>query len=319
MRRVTTLFLSLAVGATAIWIAPPVAAIRSQRSEPDARCCFGMARNPGGGVVLFGGLDPSNAFLGDTWTWDGGAWTERHPAHSPQPREAFSLVFDAARGQVVLFGGASDELFADTWTWDGEDWTKRDVLRSPPAACCYGMGYDTSTRLVVLFIPFNSQTWTWDGFQWQQRHTADAPHWRDSASQAARDGDHLVLFGGASCPELCDTFYRDTWTWDGESWTRVFPGSAPRARYGGAMAFDPATRTTVLFGGLGYRGFYGDTWEWDGAQWTRLRTGMSPGARYAVRMAYDSERRELVLFGGLAEGMWLGDTWTWDGVTWTEH
>ena len=47
-----------------------------------------------GRVVLFGGLtiEPGPAqqtvVLGDTWTWDGGAWTEERPPISPPARFA---------------------------------------------------------------------------------------------------------------------------------------------------------------------------------------------------------------------------------------
>ena len=35
-----------------------------------------------GTVVLFGGQGRSGS-LGDTWTWDGSAWTQAHPSTSP--------------------------------------------------------------------------------------------------------------------------------------------------------------------------------------------------------------------------------------------
>jgi hypothetical protein len=36
------------------------------------------------------------------------------------------MAFDAARSEVVLFGGETGAPSAgDTWTWDGTDWTQR--------------------------------------------------------------------------------------------------------------------------------------------------------------------------------------------------
>ena len=74
-------------------------------------------------VVLFGEH-------GDTWTWDGTAWTAKNPPHSPSPRQQEAMAYDSARHVVVLFGGATtdstgrDVQLNDTWTWNGSDWTR---------------------------------------------------------------------------------------------------------------------------------------------------------------------------------------------------
>jgi hypothetical protein len=321
--RVARVFALLAV---LTFVAAPVRAGTASRSEwrttssPPARCCFGMARNPGGGVVMFGGIGDGSELLGDTWTWKGAAWTERHPAHSPRPRDGITLVYDATNRDVVMFGGDFEGGYlGDTWTWDGADWTHHDPAHPPPDQCCYGMGFDAATGLVTYWDPARAQTWTWDGVDWMKQQPPVSPPSRDSAQQVARDGDHIVLFGGAICPELCDYRFRDTWTWDGASWTEQSPGNPPRGRYGAAIAFDQASHQTVMFGGDTRRGVVDDTWAWDGLDWKRLNPASSPSARSGVRMAYDGPRNELVLFGGSDYGGVLGDTWTWDGVTWTER
>ncbi|TMC02071.1 MAG: hypothetical protein E6J41_31205 [Chloroflexi bacterium] len=75
-------------------------------------------------IVLFGGLGKN-----DTWTWDGITWIEQAPLQSPPVRSTTGLMpgmaYDAARGRVVLFGGAGDEpVLNDTWLWDGVGWTR---------------------------------------------------------------------------------------------------------------------------------------------------------------------------------------------------
>src|SRR5439155_1690306 len=49
-------------------------------------------------VLLFGGFgsDPAKPSA-QTWTWDGGGWTLRHPASSPPARVVASMTYDAAR------------------------------------------------------------------------------------------------------------------------------------------------------------------------------------------------------------------------------
>jgi hypothetical protein len=106
----------------------------------------------------------------------------------------------------------------------------------------------------------------------------------------------------------------DTWTWDGAVWTRQRPATVPPETVAGAMAYDPSTRTVVLFNA------WGQTWLWNGAAktWTRQFPKTAPAGRQWPSMAYDPLTKNVVLFGG-----WLSstfdDTWVWSGVqkTWT--
>jgi hypothetical protein len=87
------------------------------------------------------------------------------------------------------------------------------------------------------------------------------------------------------------------------------------------MAYDPATRQVVLFGGfIAYNTLYGDTWTWDGRTWTQQSPSSSPSPRYGASMAYDAATGQIVLFGGFvpATGS-LSDTWIWNGSTWTQQ
>lgn len=55
-----------------------------------------------------------------------------------------------------------------------------------------------------------------------------------------------------------------TWTWNGFTWTKRHPATSPDARGGASMAYDAATGTVVLFGGVlsDGTGVYDDTWTW---------------------------------------------------------
>jgi hypothetical protein len=132
-----------------------------------------------------------------------------------------------------------------------------------------------------------------------------------------------VLFGGLSFTGG-ENFYRDTWEWNGTTWTqRSTSGPSPRA--GCCMAYDSARHVTVLFGGFfnanGSQAFDGDTWEWNGTTWTQRSAGgdVAP-PRASCAAAYDSVRGVTVLSGGQSyDGENLGDTWEWDGTTWTQR
>src|SRR5438270_3657137 len=159
-------------------------------------------------VLLFGGDRATNReLLGDTWTWDGTRWTERHPSGSPSPRTRMAIAYDEAHQVVVLFGGTDRFLTvpgsanrSDTWIWDGNLWTQRQPALAPSLAEAV-MTFDESSRNVVLFgsrveggAP---ETWTWNGSTWNQAHPAGSPAGRDGASLTYDASSHRVLlFGG---------------------------------------------------------------------------------------------------------------------------
>jgi hypothetical protein len=91
------------------------------------------------------------------------------------------------------------------------------------------------------------------------------------------------------------------------------------------MAYDPATRTIVLFGGNnlpGGDGPFADTWTWDGIAktWTQQNPANHPSARGSSPLVYDQTTQTVVLFGGVTTNLTsLNDTWTWDGTNWTQQ
>jgi hypothetical protein len=267
-----------------------------------------------GQVVLFGGYDQSGNYFGDTWTWDGRTWTQQHPVDSPSPRAAMGMGYDQATGQVVLFGGADAYVtYGDTWTWDGTDWILQHPVTSPQPANAASMAFDSRTHMLVMVAWNSGSTWNWDGTNWN----AGAPNalYRRFPALATL-GSHIVFFGGDCCIEPI-LYFHDTWVYNGSTWTKRDLATHPSNRSRGGMAFDPAQRHVVLFGGQNDHGLWGDTWTFDGRSWTRLSPPSSPSRRSSFGMVFDSTRRQIILFGGVGLGGLLSDTWTWDGFTWT--
>src|SRR5262249_27604009 len=125
-----------------------------------------------GELVMFGGTTTA-AELHDTWTFDGTAWTEKHPAHVPPARHAPAMVYDPSRARTVLFGGMAGgtvgaTYYADTWTWDGSDWTSVSPSASPPPRAGSAATWEPKAARVFLFAGQNASSdlvdaWTWDG------------------------------------------------------------------------------------------------------------------------------------------------------------
>src|SRR5215472_16536143 len=95
---------------------------------------------------------------------------------------------------------------------------------------------------------------------------------------------------------------RDTWTWNGSGWTKQAPAARPSARDQAAMAYDAATGTVVMFGGLSNGKYLGDTWTWNGSAWAKQAPAAAPSARGGAAMAYDAATGTVVMFGGLSNG-----------------
>ncbi|HYE62989.1 MAG TPA: immunoglobulin domain-containing protein [Phycisphaerales bacterium] len=66
-----------------------------------------------GVTVLFGGS--TGVYDGETWEWNGTAWTQR-VVSGPAARSHFPMVYDAARAEVVLFGGSTGDYSDETWS-----------------------------------------------------------------------------------------------------------------------------------------------------------------------------------------------------------
>jgi hypothetical protein len=239
-----------------------------------------------GVLVIYGGAGSGiraeqATRYGDTWEWDGRAWTERE-VHSPGPRDHHAMAYDEARGVMVMYGGETyDRSYArDTWTWDGVAWKLADSLTGPGGLDHHAMAYDSRRQRVVMFggdrsrvgdqpgLPLTSDTWEWDGAKWERVATVGPPPVR--AGRLAYDAARgvTVLFGG-------NRQRNETWTWDGVRW-QEYAVSGPPARSVHAMAFDAKRQRVVLFGGGGPGGpglysSFADVWEWDGVKWEQRR------------------------------------------------
>jgi hypothetical protein len=93
-------------------------------------------------------------------------WAKQSPTASPSARDYASIAYDAATGNVVLFGGHGSGVLGDTWVWDGSAWTQQHPAASPPARWGAAMAYDAATGNVVLFSGFAvhnvpRDTWVW--------------------------------------------------------------------------------------------------------------------------------------------------------------
>jgi len=208
--------------------------------------------------ILFGGRQRSadnndQTDLGDTWQWDGEAWTQLANS-GPSPRSGHGMAFDSGRNRTVLFGSFRTDQpppIADTWEFDGQDWTQQ-ADTGPPAAG--PMAFDSIGARVLLFDGQSVTTWSWNGASWVQI-AAFGPPTRTGAAMTAAAGS-IMLFGGRTFVAK----FGDSWSFDGIHWTQVQDiGPSPRGAH--ALTFDSTRGAVVLFGGQDANAVLGDTWE----------------------------------------------------------
>src|SRR5262249_2802235 len=149
----------------------------------------------------------------DTWEWDGQRWEQR-AVSGPGPMDHHVMVFDEARGVMVVQAGGADMKMrpGETWTYDGTTWTRiADSTAGPGPRAHHAMTYDARRQRIVLYSgvrgsnPRRRDTWEWDGRQWARVDTLgpSVTGGHRMAYDAARGA--TVLFGGDDTGE--------TWSW----------------------------------------------------------------------------------------------------------
>jgi hypothetical protein len=145
---------------------------RKSSSGPAARTLFGLAFDSvRGRTVLYGGtsrLAPDAPSHGDTWEWDGTAWTQAKVT-GPSARDHIAMEFDAARQAVVMHGGGMEGTApGETWTFNGRTWMK--LGESGPRRRFARLAYDSRARVMLLYGGFDQQPsnelWRLSGAMW---------------------------------------------------------------------------------------------------------------------------------------------------------
>lgn len=238
------------------------------------------------------------------------------PAAHPPARSGAAAAYDAARGDIVLFGGntATGKALHETWTWNGHTWAQHHPPASPPAMPGGAvMTFDAANGTMVLWGDPGA-TWTWDGGTWRRHTMAPSPG--------------VPVSGAFSNPMAYDPTSRTVllyltltdgshqlWSWNGATWAELHPRTVPDIAGPPAMAWDGSH--IIVVGGARdmVAGQFGtETWAWDGSNWSQL----SPALRLplgATSVAYDQAHRQLVAFVVTSDTQ-SSETWAWDGATW---
>src|SRR5215472_3842911 len=239
---------------------------------------------------------------------------------TPSARFSPAMAYDAAREEVVLFGGATLGTnglvyFSDTWVWRGSSWTQLRPAHSPSPRAWAQMADDPIRRDLVLFggqsetIPRLTDTWLWNGSDWTQVTPVFTPQGtiEEGMTFFRRMGTVLLYSGDFAGPN-------HLYSWDGTNWTDLqVPNGPPPSAFQGGLAADPERQVVVLLASDVNQSQL-QHWEFDGTSWTH-RDVPTPPTRSLLQTATDLRTETIVMFGGIG----FNDTWTWDQGAWTQQ
>jgi len=221
---------------------PPDAATTAPSPRRGAAIAYDLGRRR---IVLFGGRGAgAGGHLGDTWSYDGTAWT-RIATTGPSPRFDAALAYDARRNRLVLFGGATaSDPSAETWELDATTWTRVTTASAPPGQSGHGLVYDLARDRTVM-IGTDLLVWEYDGTTWRSIATPHLPSLSTGASIGATyDIERAVTL-------MFDQ--TEVWAYDGVDWAPRVPDddAPPPLRLMASVAYSVARRALVVAGGEG--------------------------------------------------------------------
>jgi hypothetical protein len=331
-------------------------------SSPGVRHDFGLVWDSSRDkAVLFGGMQidipgATGVPKQDTWEWDAVAqtWSERTAAGSkPSQRYGHAMAFDGSRNQAVVFGGwdmVTTGSKNDLWDWDPATgaWTQRltgTEIGVAGARTFASLVFDGVRARLLLFagqVSYSPDPTTgsyglvgsnevWDIDPATVTFTNRSVAYQGPSARAYHAMAYnpttgkTYVFGGVD-PMWKSGGLADLWEWDGSQWAQVAEDKGPTPRLDAALAYDPARKSLILFGGTSWTGMAipNETWEWNSTtrQWTQLAASGTPNVRWGHAMVADTVRNRILLFGG-SNGVGVGpnDLWEWDGatLTWTNR
>lgn len=254
----------------------------------------------------------------------------QQPAPPPARRDP-ALVFDRARGRLILFGGLGQGGDLDTtWAFDlaSSTWSELAIAPATRPQPRHSMvaGLDAERDRVLVSTGqgtmFYDDIWSLDLITdtWSEVNAAGGPPARRYGSAGG-----ALNFAGQASPSALYlshgfTFagrFDDAWAFDmaTDTWRDASPAGPtpiPRCLHAATMI---AAGRMVLFGGCGSPAGcpLDDIWLFDesAGTWTDLSTAGGPSARTFPALAATADGTAVLLFGGDGSGV-RNDLWRFD-------
>ncbi len=302
-------------------------------------------------VVLFGGRNNDWEFFYDTWVYDleTNTWTEIDiPEMFPDPRIYHAMIYSPAAERILLFGGENEweEILDDLWVFDlgTNTWDLAHYDSSP--SHIYGRGghslvYDPFEEKVYLFGGYSGYSFDRTYYQdtWLLEYYGDSyAYWYNvtpSTGPSVRAfhsmttiynstenpmDRYAILYGGEVDYIHGDgIIYDDTWIYDFNRWTQIFPASSPEERFGHTAIYDSMTPQVLLYGGYSpdIDETCSDTWVFNisTSSWIQKSPSAHPEGRFFHSMVHIPNSNVSLIFGGYDPSshpdVYFSDTWAY--------
>lgn len=225
-------------------------------------------------IILFGGANPSDLELEDTWAYDYSTNTWSSMAKGPANHLGSRIAYDRESDRIILFGGYdidTNTTFNDTWAYDfnANKWTEMKPVVSPKPRNYAGMAYDAESDRVIMWGG-QASAWAYDynTNTWQEMESSAGPSLRVYSTLVYNaKADRVILYGGGEAGNS------DTWAYNynTDTWTELKPATNPGNLSRHAMAYNTTADRAILFGGWNRSGqATGGTWAYDLNAWTEI-------------------------------------------------
>jgi hypothetical protein len=272
-------------------------------------------------------------------------WTRLEPTSHPSGRFGAGLVYDAADGYVLLFGGgvaggvgtpsnySATRCFNDSWTFKAGEWTNLSIP-GPPPACDVSMAYDAAAGYVVAYLAtggtqvgYLNETWKFSDGSWSELLIPNPTFGTATMTYDASLGV-VLLYDSTTGPS--GAYLAETWEFSGGAWAQVATQSTPTTLSPADLTYDAAENYAVLIAPPSQAGLTGPqnaTWAFSGTDWFQLESlPMNLAFQGPPGVAFDVRDGAVVLFGGPwvsesnksgASGSYQNETWLLSGGSWT--
>jgi len=243
--------------------------------------------------------------------------TEIPPTPHPGPRVEHAMAYDAARGEVLLFGGSNGglQVFGDLWAWDGSQWALKSTS-GPAARMGAILAFNPTTQHMMLYggsdasgTPF-TDLWDWDGMAWTELSVSGGPPIKHAAGGFDAHRNRLVVHRGYSgtAPQ------RDTWEWDGTAWTQAATATPQLLSIPlpSPMVYEPSRQALLMLIGDAMTG-QTVMWQWSGTAWTDLGPGPAMGTPGPIAIRASDN---IIALDGNPANVATAATWRWNGTAW---
>ncbi len=220
-------------------------------------------------------------------------------AEKPTARWGHVFIYDPARDEILMFGGAKgrQQYLNDTWIWRAGNW-QQQMTGGPGARGFSAATYHSGRETIVIHGGRDndnkslSDTWEWNGKKWSLLSASSdfvADHHK--MTYLPKEGT-ILAFGGWDGQGVNG----HTWIWDNE-WQKIQTLSPP-ARSAFGMTYDPTRDAVIVYGGLWIQGQYADVWKWEKGLWQASSGPYDNSSLDHHELVFDHKINKIIGFGG---------------------